>query len=223
MGKFIGIAVVILIALGALLIASPKVNGPTITATPTADISGWQTYSNAELGITFSYPNTWGDVETSLYNDDQTLDLLFSNLSPSGNTWVGAGAVHKDYVSEIGVDYAGGEDLRKKCPRPRVIENNRFCKLFEYFEYDGSYLYESFGPPSAPEGATRAFIEQTALVNLKGPHYHGFTMSHYFSDPALTSDTHDAYLQSILDRTAPPAILDKIDTFEQVMLTLEVR
>ena len=143
--------------------------------------SSWQTYSNPDLGISFDYPPEWGEVDAEVPNSQ----IVFS----TGDTY--------QYVVFTKHDVAK-ENLSQKCPQPKIIQNNAYCRLFE----NGSdYMYEFVA-------LTDGLLQQVAIVKniLIAQKIQG---------------VHD--LQSILDRTADPAVLQKIDTFEKVMLTLEVK
>ena len=98
-----------------------------------------------------------------------------------------------------------GGDVALRCPIPKMVQDDAYCRIYTN---DNEYLYEFV---SIQENSLwqRVFVED-------------FSLQQRFPELNISSVSTDAYLQSILDRTADPAILDKIDTFEKVMLTLEV-
>ena len=170
--KFISIivgVVIILLAIVAVVLYRPV--QPVPSPTPTATAQG--VYEDDM--IKFSYPAEWGEARSS------NGELTFSQNSYIHGVWS-----------------TTGEDFEVTCPQPKVIQNNRYCRIFTN---DHEYLYEQFIRGGAG-------ISQDAI-----------TRNFFLSQP-LPEETS---LESILDRTAPADVLAKIDAFEQVMLSLEVK
>ena len=170
MKKVFGLIVIILIVVAVFLYRPQKIEEPQSTE--------WKKYSNPELGISFSYPPEWGEASVE-YQRGHTFLLYFSKNQ------------------DVRGEFVETENVQDKCPTPKVIQNNYYCKLFTN---DKDYLYESVH--DTPEGLQQFF-----------------TTKNWRTVQFLPTTS----LQSILDRTAPADILQKIDTFEKVMLTLEVK
>ena len=156
----------------------------------------WTRYENPELGIAFSYPPEWGEA------------------------WLLTGAIRFPNNFDIVITTLDESSI-KSCIKPKTIEvystdfrkGSTYCRLFENEQEE---MIEAVRAGDLP-GYGQPYLTQHAFVK-------DFEFYQSFSeiDSANIGDS-KIFLQSILDRTAPADVLQKIDTFEKVMLTLEVK
>ena len=194
---------VIIFALGLIWFAAwyyelpgSKITGsPAVTTEPEPTVAAGtdlKTYSNPDLGISFQYPAEWGETKT-----DEGVISFSQNLD-----------------ARI-VPFAETET----CAEPKTIqpyhepdaEGVGYCRLYEN---GGQQMIQA--------------IRIGSVSHFGGPHLYQnafvgkFHFYQFFPEVDATKINTTSYLQSLLDRTANPVILQKIDQFEEVMLSLEI-
>ena len=202
-----------MIALLVFLFRPHGTGQPATSDTP----SDWKEFSNPELGVSFFYPPEWGEVTIQQAWNSKALLIGFSNAHDFSG----------QFSSETSL-----EDFSKTCAQPKaIVESSNsgyglgigtgYCKLFTN---DSNYLLEVISVSDLNElsgAGMPVAMRLTQRAQLKFDSG-SLQITQAFSDD-LKNVQSRPYLQSILDRTAPADILEKIDTFEQVMLTLEVK
>lgn len=190
--------VIVALICGALVyfVTSYRVHAPEVFVASSSPIpESWKTYANDELGLSFQYPPEWG---TTHFEDKV--------ISFSGNSDVRIGP------------FTGGEAVT--CAFPKKITAYRqyyadgvgYCRQFE--NNDSETMIEEISIGTWPE-AGGPDLRQHAFVST-------FDFYQVFPRVNNLSMDYNQYLQSLLNRTAGPDVLNQIDTFEKVMLTLRV-
>lgn len=98
--------------------------------------SDWKTYTNPAIGLSFSYPPSWGTVQVqavdstmnvnqtgALVNKGRAIFLSFSNGGPHLQ------ASSSDFSQFMGTGYTGGKKLTKSCKYPNQVEQSSYCTL----------------------------------------------------------------------------------------------
>ena len=120
--------------------SNATVNAST-NANTNASVStaGWKTYTNAELGISFKYPNDWGEVV--VVKIDQTHDVNINRAEVESGQAAEISFSHADGVTKglsllysshdfkqfLGDNYTGGKDLSKECKNAKTINGESYC------------------------------------------------------------------------------------------------
>lgn len=99
-------------------VSNPEVVAPIYNATSTAQTAGWKTYTSTKLGISFSYPQSWGDAKESYYDSAHTKNgqgkLLIIEFSNSlNNKYPAIAAASPDYAPYEGYAYKGEKSLQE--------------------------------------------------------------------------------------------------------------
>lgn len=206
-----------------------SVKMPTPSPSPSAQMTPSEKsvdFADETLGIRFTYPASWGKVNTYFFDagrdgqdsypgsSGQSYYIHFSN-----NRSISLEAVTSDYVAYAFTGYTGGENLSTKCTEMQAVETDIWPifggKGIGYCDYEDTYSYIALG--QLPEGDGFSAMHIT-LFNLAHPQYKALTVGHRISFEeemkgflTLDYEERESYLRSIQDRSADPQILTRID------------
>ncbi len=215
--KPFSVLVLVVVALACVLVVYGFSDYRAAAPSPSATtIDGWLTYSDPDVGVSFRYPPEWGTVSNRLKVSKgpivgETISAGFSN-----NPTIFLNIQEKYFVNLDDVDV---QNLKDSCLKPRTLKimsddekmPEGYCRLYEN---EGRYLYEGVVAYDSSRQSRYEDVLQRAVLSLDHQSYKQFELTQFIDN---------INPKSILDRTADPAILQKIDTFEKVMLTLEVK
>lgn len=217
--KALSVRQLVLLALicviGVFWLSTTRVNAP-ISSPVGISTDDWLTYTDPDLGVSFRYPPEWGEVSDRIkvlqgVDIGETISARFS-----GNPNIFLDAREKNNIL---LDHVDVRNLKDSCRKPKILKimseglskAEGYCRLYED---GGRYLYEAVVAYDSSRRNTYDDVLLRAILSLDHSPFSQFELTQYIkdTDPA-----------SILNRTADPAILEKIDTFEKVMMTLEIR
>lgn len=159
--------------------ASTSTTTPSASTTTTDETASWKTYSSTELGLSFKYPESWGNVKTFLSDRTSGAQDMFGGKSfvvsfdNGGASVSGFTSDYKNYLSISGDSYTGSkaslDDPESAISSPKDWNNGpNFVKKVTVADQKTTYKTMM---QYAPEASGISVLSRTYLngkTNYKG-------------------------------------------------------